>query len=207
MSLELGRRAVHASGVGIPLLYLLNLATWTQVRYVLLLATAIVFILEFLRLGVGLNHRIYDELTREYEQESIAGYALYMISMSAVGLMFTPVVAIPAMLMLSIGDPISGMLGSNGPHEHKAPQVWIAMSIVCFTLAAVIVVPAVGGLIAVLAAALGAVAAAIADGIKPIIRGIPVDDNLTIPPAGALGIAIVLWLGGVGPVVDPVVPF
>lgn len=202
MSLEIGRRAVHASGAGVPLVYLLGLGTWRQVQYLLVLATAIALTLEFLRIVVGLNHAIYDRLTREYEREALAGYALYMLSMTAVGLVFAPTVAVPGMLMLAIGDPISGLLGSNGPYEHKSPRVWITMFTVSFALAAIVVVPAVGGLPAVIAAALGALGATVADGIKPILGGVPIDDNLTIPPAATLPIAAVLWAIGV-PIFDP----
>ena len=203
MSLEIGRRAVHASGAGIPLVYLLGLGTWRQVQYLLVLATTIALTLEFLRIVVGLNHAIYDRLTREYERDALAGYALYMLSMTAVGLVFAPTVAVPGMLMLAIGDPVSGLLGSNGPHEHKSPRVWVTMFTVSFALAAIVVIPAVGGLPAVIAAALGALGATVADGIKPIIGGVPIDDNLTIPPAAALPIAVVLWAIGV-PVLEPI---
>jgi len=123
---EYGRRAVHASGVGMPTIYLLDIVNWTQLRYFMLIVTAIVFTLEGLRLGVGFEHWLYDEVTREYEQHAVAGYALYMLSMTAVAVLFAPVVTIPAMLMLIIADPISGMLGENAEDEHKrlAVDVW-----------------------------------------------------------------------------------
>ncbi|XVH32764.1 dolichol kinase [Haloferacaceae archaeon DSL9] len=196
MSREYRRRAVHASGVGLPLLYLLGFVTWGQLRVLLVGVTALVFVLEFLRLVVGLNHRIYDELTREYEQEHVAGYAFYMLSMTAVALVFAPVIALPGMLMLVIGDPISGMLGTNGPREHKAPYIWAIMFGVCFALAAAVILPEVGGLVGVAAAAAGALGGMTADCVKPVIRGRGVDDNLTIPPAASLGIAFVFWLAG-----------
>lgn len=202
MSYELGRRAVHASGVGIPLLYLLGFATWTQVRWFAVLVAVVALVLEFFRIVAGFEHAIYDRLTREYEQDRIAGYGLYAISMALVAVLFVPVVATPGMVLLAIADPISGMLGSNEPHEHKAPQVWAAMFAVSFSLTAAIVVPLVGGVIAVIAAAAGAAGATIADCTKPIVRGVAIDDNLTIPPATAIGIGLVLWLSGIGPVVD-----
>ena len=124
--------------------------------------------------------------------------------MAFVAIVFVPAVAVPGMVLLAIADPISGMLGSNEPHEHKAPQVWAAMFAVCFSLTAAIVVPMVGGVVAVVAAAAGAVGATVADCTKPIVRGIAIDDNLTIPPATAIGISLVLWLGGVGHGIDPV---
>ncbi len=200
---EYGRRAVHASGIGMPLLYLLGLASWTQLRYLMIGITVVVFILEFLRLVVGLNHWIYDELTREYEQHSVAGYAYYMLSMTAVALLFGPVVTIPAILMLALGDPFSGMLGENGAHEHKRPAVIGATFGFCFLLAAPFTIPWAGVAAGSAAAAVGALFGAVADGVKPIIRGVAVDDNLTIPPVAAIGIAGTLWLLGVDTGFDP----
>ncbi len=200
---EYGRRAVHASGVGLPLLYLLGLVSWTELRYLMVGVTAVVFLLEFLRVGVGLNHWFYDKLTREYEADSLAGYAYYMTSMTAVALLFEPVVTIPAILMLALGDPISGALGNNGPHEHKRPAVIAAMFGVCFVFAGVFTIPWAGPVVGGAAAAGGGLLGAIADGIKPIIRGVALDDNLTIPPAAAVGIAGVFWLFGVETGFDP----
>jgi len=200
---EYGRRVVHASGVGLPLLYLLGLASWTQLRYLMVGVTAIVFILEFLRVGVGLNHWFYDKLTREYEADSVAGYAYYMTSMTAVALVFGPVVTIPAILMLALGDPISGALGRNGPHEHKRPAVVAVMFGICFLFAAPFTIPWAGPAAGAAAAAGGALLGAVADGIKPIVRGVAVDDNLTIPPAAAVGIAGMFWLLGVETGFDP----
>ena len=202
---EYGRRAVHISGGGMRVLYLLGLATWTQLRYFMLGATAITFGLEFLRLVVGLNHWLYDELTREYEQDNIAGYAFYMSSMTLVALLFGPAVTIPAILMLTIADPISGALGKNGPHEHKRPAVIGATFVVCFLLAVPFTVSWGGFAVGAAAAAGGGLLGAIADGIKPIIRGIAVDDNLTMPLAAAAGIAGMFWVLGVDTGFDPFV--
>ena len=194
---EYGRRAIHASGVGMPAIYLLDIVTWTELRYFMLAVTGIVFTLEFLRLVVGLNHRLYDEITRPYEQHSVAGYALYMLSMTTVALLFVPAVTIPAMLMLILGDPISGMLGDNAADEHKRPAVVVATFGVCFLLAVPFTVAWTTPGVGVAAAVVGAAVGAVADGIKPVIRGVGVDDNLTIPPAAAAGIVATFWLFGV----------
>ncbi len=200
---EYSRRAVHATGVGMPLIYLFGLVSWGQLRLFMIAVTIIVFGLEFFRLVVGVPHWIYDELTRAYEAETVAGYALYMTSMTAVALVFAPAVALPGILMLALADPVSGMLGENGPHEHKRLGVVGVMFAVCVALAAPFTVPWAGVVVGAVAAAAGGVLAAVADGIKPIIRGVAVDDNLTIPPAAALGIAGVFWLAGVDTGFDP----
>jgi dolichol kinase len=200
---EYSRRAVHASGVGMPTIYLLDIVNWTQLRYFMLIVTAIVFTLEGLRLGVGFEHWLYDEATREYEQHAVAGYALYMLSMTAVAVLFAPMVTIPAMLMLIIADPISGMLGDNAEDEHKR----LAVVGVTFGLCALLAVPftyaGVGGMAGIAAGIVGGGFGAVADGIKPIVAGVGVDDNLTIPPAATIGIVVTFLLFGVDTGFDP----
>lgn len=201
---EYSRRAVHATGVGMPLIYLLDIVSWAQLRLFMLGVTAVVLGLEFLRLVVGVSHWLYDELTREYERDAVAGYALYMVSMTAVALLFGPPVTLPAMLMLIIADPVSGMLGENDPDEHKRPVVVAVTFGLCFLLAVPFTTAWAGGTVGTAAAATGAAGGAIADGVKPIVRGVAVDDNLTIPAAAVLGIAGVFWLAGVGVAFDPI---
>jgi dolichol kinase len=193
---EIGRRLVHVSGTGIPALYLLDWVTWQQLGLLLVVGSVGVAILEILRLQVGLDWWIYRELTREYEQDNPAGYALYFFSMTAVALVFDPHIAVPGMLMLTIGDPISGILGSNDAGTAKQAGVLLVMFGVCFALAWPFVDPQASFPVAALAAAIGALGATLADGLKPVIAGYVVDDNLSIPPAAAVGIWVVLTLFG-----------
>ncbi|WP_338740625.1 dolichol kinase [Haloplanus salilacus] len=193
---ELKRRAVHASGVGFPALYLLELAHWVTLGYVLVAASVVAAGLEAVRLGVGLDWTIYETLTREYERNNVAGYALYTFSMTGVALLFDPVVAVPGMLMLAIGDPVSGLLGSNEAGRAKRAGVLVTMFAVCFSLAAAVLVGHVALPTALAAAAVGGAGATVADGFTPVIRGYVVDDNLTIPPVACLGIQVVLWASG-----------
>ena len=205
---ELKRRAVHLSGTGFPAIYLLGIVTWRQLQALLLFATAAVFVLEFLRLVVDVDYgplnRVYDELTREYEADNVAGYALFMVGATLAALAFAPPygpaaiafeppLAVPAILMLSIGDPVSGYLGSNDATTAKEVGVLAVMFLVCFALAAPFTVPLLGTVPGVAAAVAGAIGATVADGVKPVIRGYVVDDNLTIPPvSGAAMTAVVL---------------
>ena len=191
MSLELGRRLVHASGATIPGAYLLDrhvletgLVTWRVVQAVAvagLLATAV---LEFLRLSGTLEHPIYDRLTREYEQDKAAGYALYVLSGTAVVLAFEPQVAVPALFMLTLGDPVSGLLSTGELRTVKRPRVLIGMFLVSLALA----YPFVGAV----AAVAGALGAMLADGVKPTVGDYVIDDNLTIPIAAAIPMWVVL---------------
>ncbi|MFA9416212.1 dolichol kinase [Natrinema sp. HArc-T2] len=178
MADELKRRLVHASGSGLVVLYLLADAlelglTWFRFQLLLILLATGALVLEFLRLQVGLNWRLYDVLTREYEQDNPAAYALYLISMAAVVVVFEPDIALPAMLMLALGDPISGTVSDNTLQRVKPPKVLITM----FLVSTVVAIPFLPLAVA-LVAALGAT---IADGVTLEIRTYIIDDNLTIP--------------------------
>lgn len=183
---ELGRRAVHATGAAVPLLYVAG-GPWWVVEVILIVLLVSVGILEGLRLGVGLDWWIYRRLTRPYEQASVAGYALYVVGMAAVGLFFQPAVAVPAMLMLAIGDPVGGVLAGADATPVKRPRALVGTAVVCLLLA-VPFLPAV-------VAAAAATTAALADGVLLRIRGYVIDDNLTIPIGaalvGATGLAVV----------------
>jgi dolichol kinase len=193
MADEVKRRLVHAIGAGLPALYLLELAPWRVVAGLAVVGMAVAGVLEALRLSGRLEWRVYDVLTREYEQDNPAGYALYFVGMAvvAVGFAGTPTVAVAAMLMLAIGDPISGLLGTAGAEGVKEPVVLAVMFLVCFAMAVPFAVGLVGPAAGVGAAALGAVVATVADGVKPVVAGYVVDDNLTIPVGGG----VALWLG------------
>lgn len=186
MTNEVTRRAVHASGTVFPAAYLAGLVTYEQFRWVLLAGSIVTLCLEILRLSVGLDWRLYEALTREYEQDNLAGYALYVFSSTAVVLAFPPKIAIPAILMLMIADPISGLLGSGELRARKQVSILALTFVVCLIIAIPFVSP--------VPAALGAAAATLADGMKPVIRSYVIDDNLTIPIAAAFAISIGLWL-------------
>jgi len=179
---EVARRLVHASGTGLPALYLLGLATWVQVTALLVAGAVIALGLEAVRLVVGLEWAIYDRLTREYEQDNLAGYALYFVSSAPVAALFEPRVAVPAILMLTLADPFSGLLGSAGADSVK--QGWVLAA--TFGVATALAVPFVPPV----AAALGGAATTVADGVKPVVAGYVVDDNLTIPPAAAVAMTV-----------------
>ncbi|SDC69973.1 dolichol kinase [Natrinema hispanicum] len=178
MADELKRRLVHASGSGLVVLYLLADAlelglTWFRFQLLLVLLATGALVLEFLRLQVGLDWRLYDVLTREYEQDNPAAYALYLISMAAVVVVFEPAIALPAMLMLALGDPISGTVSDNTLQRIKPPKVLITM----FLVSTVVAIPFLPLAVAMIAA----LGATLADGITLEIRTYIIDDNLTIP--------------------------
>lgn len=185
---ELARRLVHASG-GFPVaLYLVDWLSWPQIRLVYLGGVVLAVGLEAVRLFVGVDWWVYRELTREYERENPAGYALYVVGAAAVVLVFEPRIAVPAVLILAIVDPVSGLLATPGRRTVKRPTVMA----VTFALAAVIAV----GFVPLPAAVVGAGAATLADGATPVVRGYVIDDNIGIPVGSALAMWAVLQVVG-----------
>ncbi|UTF55543.1 dolichol kinase [Natronosalvus rutilus] len=194
MADELKRRLVHASGSGLVALYLLAGAlelglTWPRFQVLMVVLALGAVVLELLRLHVGLEWWLYDKLTREYEQNQFAGYGYYMVSMTIVVLLFPEDIALPAMLMLAIGDPIAGYVSADTLTRFKDRKTLVTMFVVSTLLALPFFLET--PLVAV-AAALGAT---IADGITIRVREFVVDDNLTIPlyaaVLGSVALAIV----------------
>ncbi|ELZ29337.1 hypothetical protein C475_03934 [Halosimplex carlsbadense 2-9-1] len=182
---EIARRLVHASGTAVPLAYLFAPGVeWVHVQALLVAGLAVALVLEVVRLVVGLDWWVYEKLTREYEQDNLAGYFLAVFSMTVVALAFEPAVAVPAILMLTIADPVSGLLGSGELRTAKDVTVLLTTFAVATLLAVPFVTP--------VAAVLGGAAATLADGVKPVIRGYVIDDNLTIPVAGAVAMFLAM---------------
>lgn len=180
---EVKRRFVHLGGAVFPGLYLLEVIAWGHLEAIYLAGSVLAVGLEVLRLGVGLDWEVFCQLTREYEAANPAGYALYVLSSTIVILAFEPSIAVPAVLMLAIADPVSGLLADNESGEPKRPLV-IAVT---FAITAAIAVP----FVPILPAALGALAATLADGYTPVVAGHVIDDNLTIPICASLA----MWAG------------
>jgi dolichol kinase len=182
---EIVRRMVHASGTAVPLSYLFVPGVeWVHVQALLVAGLGVALVLEVVRLVVGLDWWVYEKLTREYEQDNLAGYFLAVFSMAVVALAFEPTVAVPAILMLTIADPVSGLLGSGELRTAKDVTVLLTTFAVATLLAVPFVTP--------VAAVLGGAAATVADGVKPVISGYVIDDNLSIPLASAVAMALAM---------------
>ncbi|AWB28689.1 dolichol kinase [Halococcoides cellulosivorans] len=180
----MARRAVHATGSAIPIGYLLVAEVgWQAIRVLVIVMLVGALALETVRLLVGLDWRIFDYLTRPYEADNLAGYALFAIGMAITAVAFDPRVAVPAMLMLTIGDPVSGIVSRSSTPGRKSGPVLALVFLICVGLAW----PFVPSTTAIA----GALAATAADGLKPTVRGYVIDDNLTIAPAAATAMAIV----------------
>jgi dolichol kinase len=185
---ELGRRLVHASGTGLPIIYLLGIA-WRDVAILYLAFTIGAVALDMIRLYTGLDWWIYEHLTREYEQDNPAGYVLYMLSSAVTWFVFDPAVAVPAIMMLTLGDPISGIVGSGELRFVKRPTALAIMFAVCVLIAVPFHYAAPPTVIA------GAVGGTLADGVKLSVSGYIIDDNLTIPVVAGAAMQLAVSIG------------
>lgn len=186
MGNELKRRLVHVLGA-FPLgLYYLDTVTWDQLGYLYMAGSLLVVGLEVGRLAGWFDWWFYDQLIREYERENLGAYALFVFSSTIVVLLFESEVAVPAVLILALADPISGHLGSSELKQVKQTYVLLIMFGIS-TIIAVLFVPP-------LPAVMGGAAAAAADGVKPVVRGYVIDDDLTIAPAAAVAMTAGLTL-------------
>lgn len=190
---EIKRRIVHSAGVFIPVLYLLNIATWTSIGLIIFILTVTVLILEYFRLKKNYTNIIYEKLTRSYESEKIAGYALYMVGMLIAWILYSPIAAVSGMLLLSLGDPISGIIGSLKNEDNK----WILRFSVVIMFTIIILplnISELGYTIGTITAIFGALGAFVVDEFKPKINDQIIDDNLTIPVVSGLIITVILYL-------------
>jgi dolichol kinase len=186
---DLGRRLVHVAGTAFPALLVVPFIKWWQIVGLMLAVTVATLILEVARLGFGLHLFLFDYL-REYEENSPAAYLLFMGSASTVAVAFEPRIAIPAILMLTLADPIAGTASVGELRRVKRPRALATMYLACALLALPFLHEDP------LAVVLGGFGGMIADGVKPTVRGMVIDDDLTIAPVGAAGIWLGLELGG-----------
>ena len=179
---ELRRKAIHLTGLSVPLGILLLGRNYTAVLIALALAVSLV-----LERG-RLNGKIRLPEVRDQEEEKVAGYIYYITGSLLAVILFPPMVAVVAMLMLSLGDAASGLIGSvleksnvrgyNQRWRVKPFPIVMGMFLVCL---------AIGRLSSGLTHLsfpvylAGAVGATVADSVALFINGRCLDDNLTIP--------------------------
>lgn len=180
---EIKRRVLHVSGAFIPAVYFLGMP-WSQFRVFVLVLLVTGIIIELIRLTWNPDVEIHEKVLRDYEKGSIAGYTLALAGTFLAVSLFEPAIAVPAVLMLFIADPVSGFL-SNG-NRVKNWESWTAMFVTSLGIGAFFVSP--------VTAAAGALGASIADGFKPEIRGYVIDDNLTIPVYAAVMMSLAVLI-------------
>jgi dolichol kinase len=191
---EVRRKLIHLTGLSVPLGILILGRIYTAALIAVALVVALVIEAGRLRGSVNLP------AVREHEQEKVAGYIYYIFGSLLTVIIFQPMIAIAAMLMLSLGDAISGLVGSviensnvrgssDGWHVKPLPIVmgmFLACLAIGFLSSGITRLPFHVYLA-------GAIGATVADAVAIVIFNRGLDDNLTIPIfSGALMSAALL---------------
>lgn len=181
--IELPRRLAHSFGSILPFSYFI-LPEEHHVTLFFIILLVVGGVLEYIRLNHGFRVPGLQRLTRPYEQEKVAGYYLYICGCVIVWFVFSPVIAVTAMLLLAFCDPIGGILSTATVDEAKQAHVLVIVAVVGSCISYLLLTSHVT--YAPIIALVGGVGAALADAYKLSIRGYIVDDNLVIPVFSAV---------------------
>ncbi|MCX6674263.1 MAG: hypothetical protein NTY37_10855 [Methanothrix sp.] len=196
---EVRRKVIHLTGLSVPLGLIFLGRTVTAVAIALVLAGSL--LLEAARL----KGKIRLPEVRDHEETKVASYIYYMAGSLLCVLLFPPMIALTAMLFLTLGDTVSGLAGSilkncdvrgmpapAGRGRIKPLPVVAAMFSACLFIG--YLASGFSGLSFPIYLA-GAAAATFADGVAIIIGKRSLDDNFSIPVfSGALMSAVALIL-------------
>jgi dolichol kinase len=179
---EIKRKLIHITGLSVPL----GIILFGKITMAALIAVAlaVALVMEVWRL----KGKITLPAVREHELNKTAGYVYYILGSLLTVILFKPMIAVTAMLMLSIGDAASGIIGSvlRGSNVRtevrmkriKPLPITAGMFLVCLALgylsSGVTSLP-------FLVYLAGAVGATLADGVPIYLGKRCLDDNLTIP--------------------------
>jgi len=176
---EIIRKGIHvASGILMAILYTLfqkNLLIF--VHFFFLIA---IWFLEVLRF----KGMIQVPFLRDGEKKNIGSHAFFMLSTLISILLFDTQIAIASILILAIGDAVSGIAQAvkGGPLDsvevYKRGIKPLDMILIMFTVSFLVGYYILNSFIM---AIFGAIGATIADGVRLRIYGLTIDDNLTIP--------------------------
>lgn len=179
---EMRRKAIHLSGLSVPLSLLLFGRDFT-IGFVAL-ALAISLILEWQRL----KGRIRLPEVRAQEEHRVASFIYYITGCLLCVIFLPKMIAVNAVLLLSLGDTISGLAGSvlANADVRGRKEMWGCkpLPIMAAMFSGCLLIGYLASGITQLSFPVylaGAVAATIADGVCIIVNGTGLDDNFSIP--------------------------
>ena len=194
---EVRRKAIHLSGLSVPLGLILLGRSTTALALALVLAISLV--LEAQRL----QGRISLPEVREHEKTRVASYIYYMAGCLLTVLLFPESIAVVAILFLALGDTVSGLAGSMikncDVRSSSTPSAEAAaagaspsglswrvkpLPVLAATFLACLLIGALTASFTGLALPVyfcGAAGAAFADGVAVLVWGRSLDDNFSIP--------------------------
>lgn len=179
---EIKRKTIHITGLSVPVGIVVFGRIYTAGMIALALGVALI-------LEVGrLRGRISLPATRDHEQEKVAGYIYYIFGSLVTVALFQPMIALTSMLMLSLGDAVSGLVGSvlmnANVREQNIRWRFKPLPIVASMFLACMVIGYLSSSITRLPWEIylfGALGATLADSMALVVCNRGLDDNLTIP--------------------------
>jgi dolichol kinase len=179
---EIKRKTIHITGLSVPVGIVVFGKIYTAGMIALALGVALI-------LEVGrLRGRISLPATRDHEQEKVAGYIYYIFGSLVTVALFQPMIALTSMLMLSLGDAVSGLVGSVLMNANVRGQNvrwrFKPLPIVASMFLACMVIGYLSSGITRLPWEIylfGALGATLADSMALVVCNRGLDDNLTIP--------------------------
>jgi dolichol kinase len=191
---EVFRKGIHLS-TGILMAVLYSFFRKDVLVFIHLFFLLGVWFLELLRFKGVLR----VPFLRDTERKQVGSYAFFMLGTCISIVVFDMRIAVASILMLTIGDPASGAaqrikrdsLGTMQAHGgmFKPPGVMVVMFMVSCAVGYLFL-----GSLAI--AAVGALGAAVADGVRLTVGGVSIDDNLTIPLCAGLFMSLASMSGG-----------
>lgn len=197
--LEVRRKAIHLSGLSVPLGLIFLGRSFTSWAVALVLAVSLLVEVQRLRGRISLPE------VREHEKTRVASYIYYMAGCLLTVLLLPKMIAIVAILFLALGDTVSGLVGSILKNcdvrssSAPAPQAAAAgaspatralswrvkpLPVLAATFLACLFIGIMTASFTGLAWPVylcGAAGAAFADGVAVLVKGRSLDDNFSIP--------------------------
>jgi glycerol-3-phosphate acyltransferase PlsY len=174
---EAKRKALHFSSSWVPVAY--YIIPEQAGKTALLLAAAVFLTVDVLRLHEhrikNLFHRLFGELVREHERNTLLGSTSLVISALLTSYCFEKSIVVASLLFLTVGDTTAALVGKTygkTPIFGKTAEGSMSCFLACSAIAAV--VPGIPLGVGVL----GALTATVFE-----LLPIPIDDNFRIPLA------------------------
>jgi dolichol kinase len=185
---EKKRKALHFSSSWVPIVYYL---IPEHAGRGALLAAAVVFLaLDVLRLNVPrigeFFYRVFGEMVRKHESSALTGATSMVISGLLAVYCFEKNVAVAAMLFLTLGDSMAGLIGTRYGRTRVFGKT-LEGSLACFAVCLLVVTVVPG--IPLAAGVAGAFIATLVE-----LLPIPLDDNFRIPLSAGFMIHILMPL-------------
>ena len=182
---ELYRKLIHYSSAAIPIGYFFLEKKITLTVMIPVLAAMLIFeILKYNSKSVyALYTRLFGYLLREHEYDTrrirINGATWLLLADTIYIIAFPKLVAITAMLLLSLADSSSAIVGRVYAKKHYAPNRSVIGSFAFFVVGIIIVLAAPKYFYSPAEYLIGIAAVAVTTIVDAL--NLPADDNLTIP--------------------------